>query len=90
VHPWTEAILRAHDDAQEASPLLVHGQLLSTGVLALLVHGQLLSTGVLALLVMSDYSSQRMITHRGGYTFVRPWMITQHSYRLLCDSWIAD
>jgi uncharacterized membrane protein YgdD (TMEM256/DUF423 family) len=76
VCPWMEAILQAHDDAQEASPLLV--------------HGQLLSTRVLALLVMGNYSSWRMITHHGGYTFVCPWTITQHDYRLLCDSWIAD
>jgi hypothetical protein len=70
VCPWTEAILWAHDDAQEASPLLV--------------HGRLLSKGVLALLVMNDYSSWRMITHHRGYTFVHPWRITQHDYRLLC------
>jgi hypothetical protein len=49
-----EAILQAHDDAREASPLLVHGRLLSTGVLALLVIG--------------DYSSQRMIAKHGGFT----------------------
>jgi uncharacterized membrane protein YgdD (TMEM256/DUF423 family) len=76
VHPWTEAILQAHDNAQEASPLLF--------------HGRLLSMGVLALLVMSDYSSQRMIAKHGGLPFVRPWTITQHDYELLCDAWIAD
>jgi hypothetical protein len=76
VHPWTEAILRAHDNAQEASPLLVHGRLLSMGVLALLVIG--------------DYSSWRMIAKHRGLPFVHPWMITQHGYRLLCNSWIAD
>jgi hypothetical protein len=40
-----EAILRAHDDAREAPPLLVHGRLLSVDISSFVGHGRLLITG---------------------------------------------
>jgi hypothetical protein len=40
-----EAILQAHDNAQEASPLLVHGRLLSVDISSFVGQGRLLITG---------------------------------------------